>query len=1192
MALSADGYCQKALRCSMSRGGTIMLIARICCVAWISLFVLPFCVLAAPMQPAGDAATVEPLTLPPAGRVLVIAGQAGRAGGGLDLQFGKSGREAPRFELRAQDMVAANHHWRLTDVASEELPDACLGLSLTARGEYERPVRRAYFIRPDLHFYLPDDQAYKEALANWAKLPSASQHVFRLEIARRYGRVELTIDGRFFSSFTDKPEFQQLTVHETEGGKVLAIAEEKDSEDARFLPVNVSASNHQDDLSIQSIPFKPGTHTIAGKPMQVSAPATHVDIGLARWLRQASGGNSYYDPYYRRSAWDSLPETIIFSVPKRHYNTAHVLCAVRTDGGRAPIMSMRMARYRQAWDGSGATQADTTVHVDPRQPRGCDRIQRVGEITADIHGKKHTLPLYLVEIPLRTGKLADVFHMEGTDFNETTDFFSVELTRQLCLRRTVNHSNHEWKPLGPQSGVVVLGLTLEKSPVAIRIESAETGYVFYKHKKPALTIMAANIGNGSVSLDVSTSVTDYFGEQREVKQSLQVPPGESKHSFDLGRFELGWHSASFSFADGQGRCVWQQPLSFALLPPDTRKAGNESPFGIWWFKGSHYTQTDPDVALSLIRKLGIRHTTPGFQEKRGQTPEKARQFGVTPSMMRYHRPRKGKDSLKKEVAKFVEDWPAVDWAMVFHETRGVDLGIELPPELLGKEAPKLDQESQKRFDDLSKQAIEYAQAVRQTKPDMKIMLGNGGTPANVHWLRARFPRSHWDALGMEMAVQKMVPEGQPNGWNLQSLWIAKRMREIYGYDDLPITSCYEFDYRATAVGALALHRQAAWYARDALHCLAYRMPHINIALLGDCNSAYYTSRWGSTGVCFRAPLNLPKPSFVALATLTRVLDRAEYRRWLDTGSTGAYCLAFKCPEGGYVYALWTVVGQRQMHLQTDAKAIEVVDSMGRKRVAEPIAPVTICSTPLYVLSGSPLSSVRAGQVEHEERLLADVAVVDPVSDIQRWRVVEKPDEAFENWCAYSPLVEADVELKAGTEGGLQVALQSQPDVADVVGRYAILEPADGPIPVAGKPDTVGVWVHGNSSWGRVVFDLIDAKGRRWSSNGYGEAPNSWDLSDWQGDTCISFDGWRLVSVRLPDHFEGGSHYGPNFYQWRCHGDNSKDNQLAYPIRLNRIYLILREKLVYLTDMVPAKSKSIELKDVTVGRSLVPIGNTR
>ena len=74
--------------------------------------------------------------------------------------------------------------------------------------------------------------------------------------------------------------------------------------------------------------------------------------------------------------------------------------------------------------------------------------------------------------------------------------------------------------------------------------------------------------------------------------------------------------------------------------------------------------------------------------------------------------------------------------------------------------------------------------------------------------------------------------------------------------------------RLSQAGALSLHRQAGWYARDALHCLAYRMPHVNVGLLDDCNSAYYTSRWGSTGVCFRAPLNMPKPSFVTLATLT------------------------------------------------------------------------------------------------------------------------------------------------------------------------------------------------------------------------------------------------------------------------------------------------------------------------------------
>jgi len=823
------------------------------------------------------------------------------------------------------------------------------------------------------------------------------------------------------------------------------------------------------------------------------------------------------------------------------------------------------------------------VRIDPLQPSGCDSIRQVGEAALVTRGKKETLPLFLVEIPLHTGELADLFHMEGSDFNESSDFLYIELTRQLRLRRTVNHSNYEWKPLGPRSGVLVLALTLEKSPVGIRIESPQPGYVFYKHKEPSLEIVTVNQDRRLAELELSARVTDFFDGRQEVKDRLAVPPGESKHRFDLRRFEPGWYGATFSFEDDHGRRLWRQPIGFALLPPDTRKAGEESPFGIWWFKGSHYTQTDPDVALSLIRKLGFRHTTPGFQDRRGQTPEKGRQYGVTPSMMPYYRPRPGKDSLEKQAREFVERWPEVDWAMVFHETRGLDLGIGLPPELTGQGPPTLDEESQKRFAELSRQATDYVQAVRQIKPRMKILLGNGGTPANVHWLRAMFPRTHWDAIGMEMAVQTMVPEGQPNGWNLQSLWIAKRMREIYGQGDLPITSCYEFDYRATAAGALPLRRQAAWYVRDALHCLAYRMPHINLALLDDCSSAYYTSRWGSTGVCCRAPLNMPKPSFVTLATLTRVLDRAKYQRWLDTGSTGAYCLEFERPQGGHAYALWTVAGCGQMHLETDERSITVVDSMGRERSAPADAPLTIDETPLYMLTASALRSVQSGRVEHARPVLTDVAVIDPLSEPRHWRVVDERDEAFENWCAYLPLVKADVAIEGGGDSGLKIRLQPQPEVPDIVARYAILEPTNGPLPIVGNPDTIGVWVHGNSNWGRVLFELTDAKGRRWSSNGYSEEPNSWDLSDWQGDTCISFDGWKLVHLQLPDYYFGSGHYGPNFFQWRCHDATGKYSRIAYPVKFRRLHLILREKLVYLTDMVPAKSMSIELKDLAVGR---------
>ena len=145
------------------------------------------------------------------------------------------------------------------------------------------------------------------------------------------------------------------------------------------------------------------------------------------------------------------------------------------------------------------------------------------------------------------------------------------------------------------------------------------------------------------------------------------------------------------------------------------------------------------------------------------------------------------------------------------------------------------------------------------------------------------PPAFGTAAGLEMAIQPLHPESQPTGWNLQSFWIARRMADLYGYTNMPITSCFEFDYRSTGPGGLSWKRQADWYARDVLHCLAWRCPNINVALIADVNASYYTSRWGATGVFRRSPLHMPKPAFVSLATLTLLLDRAEYQRAVPTG---------------------------------------------------------------------------------------------------------------------------------------------------------------------------------------------------------------------------------------------------------------------------------------------------------------------
>jgi hypothetical protein len=424
------------------------------------------------------------------------------------------------------------------------------------------------------------------------------------------------------------------------------------------------------------------------------------------------------------------------------------------------------------------------------------------------------------------------------------------------------------------------------------------------------------------------------------------------------------------------------------------------------------------------------------------------------------------------------------------------------------------------------------------------------------------------------------------------------MREIYGYDDLPVTSCYEFDYRATAPGALSLEDQANWYVRDVLHGLAYRMPNINVALIMDCNSAYYTSRWGSTGVCSRAPAIMPKPSFVALATLTRALDMAQYQRYLDTGSHQVYCLEFQ-RDKEFVYALWTPRGERPVELALGQPGtLRLTDLMGRETVGQAANgsyTLTVTESATFVTTGSELASAKAanlaaaepnmagvsakaGNLADTEPNMAGAKVISRLNDPNEWRIVAEGDPDFETYCAYVPLCKGRFQVGQGNGKSLRLTLESQPDVPDLVGRYVVLEPKSGPIHIPGAPKRVGIFVNGNSNWGRIVFEVLDAKGRRWTSNGWEEERGSWDMSDWEARTSINFDGWRFISVGLDLHYPSG-YYAPDFRHWRCQGDNSITNQIAYPLKFNRLYVIMRQGLVYVTDLVSAKSMSIELKDL-------------
>ena len=1120
------------------------------------------------------------LPMPAEGEVWRIVARVGQVKGQLRVRFGADAKKAANMTVTGLDAPGRSHHWRTSPVP-EDLKDAALSLQLSGVPERKSGCHRDYWIRPDLHFYFGED--HKKGIEAWESFPPASQHWFTLEILRKARNLELSIDGRFFTRFPIASGWKVLNVSLSNGAMVLCVHKAKTAETDRYVPVDISVNRSRGPMQVTKMSVPAGVSEIAQVPMNVTPPARHIDVGLARWLRQAQDSMSFYSPYYRRSCWDSNPETIMFAVPKRFYNYAHLLCAVEPSKERSPTMSIRVARYRYAWDGSGATQADSTFRVDPENPVGCASITQVGSVRAKVGRRNRTLPLYLVSCALKTGELADYLGEDDLDSHrERKDYFYLELTREIRTRVSRNYGVFEKLPLGPQSGVHVFGLTLEKAPVGVAVSSPEVGNIFYKAKNPSLDIQLTNPSKAGLPLSMTARLTDFFGKTTESESELKLKPGITRFPLNLRNQELGWHRAELEFADADGRSVWSQPLTFALLPPDTRQAGDESPFGTWWFAGSHYCERDATRVMPIVQRMGIRHVTPPqHNPKYGCTSETLGKYKVTPSMMRRIR----KEEAEEEARKFMEQWPGTRFAMIFHETGLGGLGLEFPPELLGKPPTRLDGDNLKRYESLREHAMKRADIIRKVAPDAKIILGNGGTPFNVHWLRTKLPRKYWDCIGMETAIQLFHPEAQPHGWNQQALWIAKRMREIYGYEDFPIASCYEYDYRSTSPGALSLRDQANWYARDLLHGLAYGLSSINVALIMDCNSAYYTSRWGGTGVCFRAPLMMPKPSFVALSTVTQELDRAEYQRYLDTGSHSLYCLEFKKGKE-FVYSLWTTRGTRTAELafpQASGK-FRLVDLMGRPKEGEIVqgtATVELSEAPAFLTLASQLKSVTAGTPRHEPTEMGNAIVIDPKDGPWQWRVVPGPDEGLENWCAYKPLAKGRFTLGAAQEGDLKLTLEPQPEVPDVVGRYAVLEPRNGPIRIPGEPKRIGVWVKGNSGWGRIMFEVLDAKGRKWSSNGWEEAPNSWDMSDWEARTCINFDGWNLISVGLDLHHPCG-YYAPDFRHWRCHGDNSIDNQIVYPLELSRLYVIMREKLVYVTDMVPAKSMSIELRDLTVG----------
>ena len=862
-------------------------------------------------------------------------------------------------------------------------------------------------------------------------------------------------------------------------------------------------------------------------------------------------------------------------VPLADYCAAHVLAVADDAPGLTSSFTLRCGRFRP--DGNGQN-----VQFD----------FRAAAPTPDDAGQ--TAPAAVVRTS--AGSLFHVCVPMTHAFAQDIDkYLEIELTKEVRLaRRWPDPCRFRYRPLGLPSGVRIAAITLERSPIQMKVTSAVTGHAFAEPRTPTFQVQLANITSArqpyrlqlsAVHLDGTRVEADRRGvAEADAPLELQVPLPVPKR---------GYYDLTVTLGDGQGRTLLCRQTSFALLPPDTRRHRDRSPFGTYDFGGVHYTCPDYDRVGPLYVKLGLRYGM--FNAP----PEVRRDYGL----LKGNEPRI--ETFEKVLAGHPDTPPA---ALIFHEhsisgrhtTRVPDLFIDRP-------AYRLDEKEEEQLTKLWDQAVAAAREMRQKHPEAKMALGNGPLPTKEEFYRRKFPAELFDSAGNESGSFGHPPESQPPDWlaNNASLWMDRQLLDAYGYKDKPVTQCHEVCYPATTPGNLEPRTQADYFVRHAMHSLAWGVPRFQPGILMDVGGNYRWSHWGSAGFCRMYPEMNIKPAFVAFATMTLVLDGARFAGELAAGSPSLYAVQFSRPDGFQVFVLWTLRGRRPVTLglagdgswkvvDSQANELPVVVSGGR-------AEIVLTPSPVYLVGKGRVTSLGPGPPAYDDKPEGKTSLLGRVSCLDDWTVEPGRNLELEYYDFMTPRRKGDFVFEPvaefqGRAGVMRVTPRPIKTGRDTMPMYAVLAHRKG-IALPGTPTDIGICVNGNSGWGRVIFELRDASGQRWISIGAQakDDPASllpkevldrfplpgvsdWNTDDAWGSSRINFDGWRYVGVPLPGNYPGEKYPWPANSQWR----SDKDGVVHYPLTLRKLVVELPEKVLHLRTWSPSPRPEIYLGELFAG----------
>jgi hypothetical protein len=843
-----------------------------------------------------------------------------------------------------------------------------------------------------------------------------------------------------------------------------------------------------------------------------------------------------------------------------------------------------------------------------------------GTDVPDLSGRINAGDVISTPVPVKTvdGKKLQLYHvvmpLDPDAFSWFTDLkrIGMELTKEVQYYRGYpDPLEYSWHGAGLPSSVHIYAMTLERAGTEIDILPDQFGHVWTSPATPSYTIQLKNLTGvaGSAKLSIDTCSQD--GQDKTHQEQTAALPADStpvKVAVALKPTRFGKHELTVELTAGREKAAYRR--SFAYFHADTRERGGWEQgrgaiFGFWPWAGGHDTPT-ADKELPVMAAVGAETSTANYQLSPPPIRELAQKlnyiaesafaggpmyfagfyawYSGAPKFDPSNPEASGKALV--EALKKIKCEPSPisrpTYLPFFAEPHLGNITTGVWPSHYGEEYT-LTREEQAVLDDMKAKFVAGARAVRKEWPNIKLLLPYGDPMVAEVFLRL-VPESRdlIDGCALDLPGFERIPEQQINQVVLNRM--CPILGEIRKYKKDPYLCLIEGTCISSKDIDTMEQGQAEIGIRDFLVLIGY-----GVTLLESNNAPFDCANyWGENhyggGWMTRLPLAMPKLAYTHYGTLTRHINRANFTKYIPTGSTSVYCQQYKhYKTGKLVHVLWTIRGQRPVTVKVAAGAtVQVFDANDNTiplKTADGAVTFSVNSLPCYLEELTGDAEITLGESDHSDARPARESVRISNLGNGSWKAVEKGDEEYTK---NKPLqierfltkMTAQSVEAPRDQGGKALAVHLDKPAKDrgVMPFYTTLEP-DSALEIPGKASHLGIWVKAASDWGRVVYVLRDAKGEKWISVGTKEDWNNDDIHCW---SAFCFDGWRYLRFELPSNapYDCFREYGSSW--WGSYGG---DNVVDLPVKLEKILVERRPKVIYGNELVPAKPDDVLLGDL-------------